>query len=785
MPITVLDRFGVDHAGHPSSVHFFRTTDLVAERWPNTPDAQGRKVPLAGFPAPAFLADSLIPDPRYILAQHFLTNMKDVVTLHPSYKDFLEGAKTTVETNTPPITPTASNVANQSAQPVQSGQQQSASTASTRFQTITDLISPKGDAQSSSKPSPDKPSDSGSGHTGSGDQGSPKPSPDKPNDSDSGHTGSGDNGAGNSTEGLTLVRPKGETKVTGVREGDGIDVKTVDKKNDSKPGDQSSNSGKSDNSDSSNKNSSDSNKGSDTSTDNKAHGQGSNDHGGFYTEDQWYAKHEARVEQQWQRAFEKLIRDIPPNVDPRQGQDEEKYLQKLDAAFSAAIRQHVPKPDVDPFPPDFTDSTRPATEAESKFKIPAPNVDPLPPDVQPEKPSPAPKPEPDIASSNLPKASKLAPRPQMAADPPRAPSIQKDTNSKSGPTFSGGGRGAASESDEPMVYCWFDFKKFDRQIDHLTRVGLITQEIVGGDKPETRQNIPAQESFDKIVADILPPSKHIELASSTFSNPPIGMNLLRRTVESRGMQFTVFQAWVNTINAKDGATDSTLKELASESNFFLGLNSFISNENVINLLPDYEALGTTLGLRLNAFNPDSVVFLTPNEIPDTTRIMIAAAKSKIKSAVSQPANSSISQEVNRLGASKKAALVYVRRSGTDRQGTNTSDVDASEAEALLNNSGGDRFLFASLRPDGFLLRGKVDGSIVIAKGGTDKGLAYWTDPVKSVLKQFFRDSQNVKVVVIKNLDPQRNSVLSELLGAKQKNPRLQSQTNTCFFHSID
>jgi hypothetical protein len=163
---------------------------------------------------------------------------------------------------------------------------------------------------------------------------------------------------GNSTEGLTLVKPKGEAKVTGVREGDGINVDTIDKKNDSKPSDQSSNSGKSDNSDSSNNNSSDSNKGSDTSTDNKADGQGSNDKGGFYTEDQWYAKHEARVEEQWQRAFEKLIRDIPPNVDPRQDQDEEKYLQKLDAAFSAAIREHLSKPDVDPFPPDFTDSTR-------------------------------------------------------------------------------------------------------------------------------------------------------------------------------------------------------------------------------------------------------------------------------------------------------------------------------------------------------------------------------------------------------------------------------------------
>src|SRR5258708_18547888 len=102
-------------------------------------------------------------------------------------------------------------------------------------------------------------------------------------------------------------------------------------------------------------------------------------------------------------------------------------------------------------------------------------------------------------------------------------------------------------------------------------------------------------------------------------------------------------------------SQTSVRQAASESNFFLGLNSFISNENVINLLPDYEALGTTLGLRLNAFNPDSVVFLTPNEIPDTTRIMIAAAKSKINSALSPPANTTISQSGDRPAASTNAS----------------------------------------------------------------------------------------------------------------------------------
>jgi len=80
--VTVLDRFNVGHAGHASSVHFFRKTDLVPHSWPNAPDADGRRVALDPFPEASSTNK---------LAQHRIENIKDVVTLHPSYADFLQG----------------------------------------------------------------------------------------------------------------------------------------------------------------------------------------------------------------------------------------------------------------------------------------------------------------------------------------------------------------------------------------------------------------------------------------------------------------------------------------------------------------------------------------------------------------------------------------------------------------------------------------------------------------------------------------------------------------------
>jgi Lipase (class 3) len=43
---TILSRFGLNQAGHESSIHFVRATDPVASRWPNTPDVLGRRVQL-------------------------------------------------------------------------------------------------------------------------------------------------------------------------------------------------------------------------------------------------------------------------------------------------------------------------------------------------------------------------------------------------------------------------------------------------------------------------------------------------------------------------------------------------------------------------------------------------------------------------------------------------------------------------------------------------------------------------------------------------------------------
>jgi hypothetical protein len=220
----------------------------------------------------------------------------------------------------------------------------------------------------------------------------------------------------------------------------------------------------------------------------------------------------------------------------------------------------------------------------------------------------------------------------------------------------------------------------------------------------------------------------------------------------------------------------------------LGLNSFTLNEYVINILPDYEALGATLANAVKEFGAKHVTFLTPSETntPATAQIIIGAAKRKIDAAVRQSKSFDLEQEVSQDSPFDKAAFIYMRRRGVDKQGYNVNDLDTPIAEKLLLDSGGDRLLFVALGNDGFTVR-TIDPARSLfreRKEGADKGLAYWNLPVQAIMLKFADRGGNPRTpsakASIKTLNTESHPAIIELLKAKQPVAR-RSPINVCVF----
>lgn len=832
VPSTVLNRFGIAQAGDASSVHFARPTDPIAGQWPNTPDVLGRRVQLDPFPDRSILpSGSMVGNLSYLLAQHNLANMLDVVTLHSSYADFMRGVAVSIGTqldksgpaplptdltSAPPTPASAAEVVLSLISGGQAGRAPPGASGSGQAPPQP----PRSETPSPSpSPSPSKPSANSDGllsDIGTGrlsDLGSDglkddvNNSPAAPVKSDDvGEKGSGGTAGGNGNGNLTGSDGSGAGKRNGSGNGSGSADGTG-----SGNGNGSGESGavfqahedgtatlehagepssvKTEASDGGHSNGSDGgshsndNGGSDNGSKNDDSGgtKSSNNGDGFYTEDQWHARHLAKLEAEEQSAYGKWFHDNPPNVDPRQGQDEEElarqYEQKLNAWFSA----NAPKPDVDPYPPGFTDTLAPAQEIDSRIKLPAPNVDPLPPDVQPEKPaSPPSSPGPEIISTTLP--SDGASRQGVSSVSP-APPGRNNTNPRFGNPSGGGHSGSPGIMDEPALYCSFDFNQFDTFTSSVARIQLLIRAGLPTDEQASASNASRQDLEAK-VADIIKGVGRVELASNEYRDPASGTVALRTAANAQAKQITIFeQTWGPSINAKDGAAGSPLKDVGGEANLVVGLNSFSSSRYVINVLPDYEALGVALGERLNAFNPTKVIFLLPGKdeaIPATARIIIGAAKAKIKSSVSQVMDTDISKAIGLAGPFERVSLVYLRRSGTDHSGRKVLDLDAAQIPDLLKATGGDRFLFVSLNPDGFIITAKENGTFRIVKGGADAGITYWIDPVRSILAQFVKDGQSpANLLPIKKLDNRSSATLSDLVRAKEDR---RERSNICFVH---
>jgi hypothetical protein len=504
--------------------------------------------------------------------------------------------------------------------------------------------------------------------------------------------------------------------------------------------------------------------------------------GGHYTEEQWYNRHVASIERKTQEAHEKFIRQNA-NVDPREGQAEEEFAWKLERKREAALRRMLPKPDVDPYPPDFEDSRAPAKEVEIKLPpVPAPNVDPVPPDVQPEKPKPLPPPGPEVSSSATPRDGQKDRLSSLHPDKSSSPLVQPDTRLNG---RIGGGGGRPVEAPESFLYCSFEFDEFRRVARSIGRIELITQDeyYLGAEQAAALKV--AREELNNKLAELMRGAKGIEqLASSTFLNPPIASELIRRALQQQRRQITIFQKiWGPSINDKDGM-DDTFKYGFSDDSIVVGLNSFGMRQDIINLLPDYEALGTTLALRVNAFDPKRVIFILPTNLdllPTTSRMIIGAAKVKLNNSIIQSTESDLSSQIRRGIPFEKTVFVYLRRSGTDREGRMVSDIDAAEVSDVLDTTGSDRVLFVSVKSDGFNIRGKVDGLPRTVAGGTDRGLAYWIDPIRSVLGQLMNDNRS-NPLPIKKLNGQNRPALSDLVRSKETR---WAQFNVCFVSRID
>ncbi|WP_194478157.1 hypothetical protein [Bradyrhizobium sp. CCBAU 53338] len=840
VPRTVLSRFGIGQAGDASSVHFARPTDPIAGRWPNTPDVLGRRVQLDPFPDRTILpSGSFAGNVSYLLAQHKLENMLDVVTLHPSYADFMRGVAVTIGTqlekggpaplpsdltSAPPRPASAAEVVLKLISGDQAGRDQSGASGSSQS-----APQPPRSEPPSPSPSPSTPSATSSGSVPSDIRGplsnlrsdgsrdsantppaAPVKSDEVGNNGSGGTAGGNGNGDGNSNgnlnggaggneggqhaaDGSGAGKPNGsgdgtgsgkdsgsgepgavfqahdDGKVTLEHAGEPTSVESGTdngSKTGSEGGSHPNNDGSSDNG---------------SKKDNNGETKSSDNDDGFYTEDQWNARHLAKLEAEEQSAFEIWFHENPPNVDPRQGQDEEelarKYEQKLNAWFSA----NAPKPDVDPYPPGFTDSLAPSHEIDSRIKLPAPNVDPLPPDVQPEKPaSPPSSPGREVISTTLPADGTS--RQGVSSLSPSSPQARKDTSPQFDNRTGWGSGGQPRVVDEPALYCSFDFNQFDAFTSGLARIQLIIRGTIPADEQASAWNA-ARKDLEGKVADIIKAAGRIELASNDYLDPASGTVTLQNSANLRTKQITIFeQTWGLSMNAKDGSADTTLKDIGGESNLVVGLNSFSTNRYVISVLPDYEALGGGLGEQLNAFKASKVIFLLPNKdeaIPATARIIIGAAKAKIKSSVSQVADSDLSKATGQTGPFERVALVYLRRSGTDRSGRKILDLDAAQVPDLLNATGGDRFLFVSLNPDGYIITGKESGTLRQMKGGADAGLSYWADPIRSILAQFVKDGRSSGVLPIKKLDNRSSATLSDLVRTKDDR---RERSNICFVH---
>lgn len=742
IPATALLRFEIKDVGHPASVHFRRSSDLITIAWPNSARIQGRDVGLDLHLLPRFHIAGMPPAvfPDLFVSQHLLSLMENTVTKHPDYAGFIRNLDPKQQAQPDSVSPQYP-----SSPPAQSNKAQApAATIADPLLSVKDSLPLRADdnSQDSSVPSsPTKTGDKSSGEsTSDASKPNPKPedktkdtssppNPTAPNDK-SGGGGAAKTGSTNSQaqEGdLSFIDKK-----TGTQESQGpigTQEVTGDKKSGNKP---------------------------ETT---QAQPQSN---GGHYTEDQWYAKQMARIS-----AFEAMVHEInsDPNIRtfnrpdgrPAEGQEDDAAIRRLLRARAEQIKNTVPNPSVYPWPDDFKDQSSASSEITNHpiTESIEPAVDPC--RGCPDKPLP-PKlvvPPKDQVSQEG-KGATTSPLPGRSSPPIE---VSRQPSSPSQPFYferSYSIPSAEAIADrEPALYCTFDFVRLRHHLGVSEKAFALF-----------KYHEQFRSTYESWKSQLFAKPLTVQL----YDGRNMGIDFVRSELDmDRDKRLlTIVEASSNAAFGRDDLNSSVIKMMYPQQTL-VALNGFIADWRVINLMPDYEKLGEGLVQAIKkAATKNIVLLLPPEQIPGPANIMLDTLRARLGSSIREielkPGSlesNSFEKNVSMQSGRGSGTYVYVRSAGV------TSFASGDYIQERLNGEmRNDTFI--SVSSDGFIVH-NASGTVPM---GAEAGLDYWA-PAASFLAHNLLSEQSVSSLPIKVMSAETHPAIYYHVNKRHPDARIQ------------
>jgi hypothetical protein len=252
----------------------------------------------------------------------------------------------------------------------------------------------------------------------------------------------------------------------------------------------------------------------------------------------------------------------------------------------------------------------------------------------------------------------------------------------------------------------------------------------------------------------------IKLNHATYwANDQGHARLQQQIIEAEGKQVIVLEPWFNRI--EEPKTDDISKML--DGRLVVAFAGFVVGTNAVNLVPDYEALGESLGQQIKDFGVN-LASLTSNEnFTPTSKIMITAARKKVE--LKEVGDLGPKQAASQTHNLQKEVFIYPRRTGKV-DGQFLEDAYGPDIDETLKQAGANRFMFVSLGTDGVIIKRieNVGAPSIEKRYGPVQGPGYWQPAIGAVLWRILgKEDNNPSPIAIKSLDSANHPRIAEFL----------------------